>query len=95
MVLDSCSSGIGQLQKAEGMIALPRSLLYAGATNMAYTLFDINDNQAGESLISLFLAKSIAGGLPYAKALRQAKLAVLAQPDASLSDWASFILLGV
>ncbi|MBK9460655.1 MAG: CHAT domain-containing protein [Sphingobacteriales bacterium] len=39
VVLSCCESGIGQMIRGEGMMAINRGFLYAGAKNIIYTLF--------------------------------------------------------
>ena len=39
VVLSCCESGIGKLAEGEGMMAVNRGFLYAGASNIVYSLF--------------------------------------------------------
>ena len=43
LVLSSCESGVGKLAQGEGVLSLARSFLYAGARNIVFSLWDVND----------------------------------------------------
>lgn len=93
VVLSSCGSGIGTLQKGEGMMALHRGFLYAGASNIIFTQFDIPDEMSSILVAKLF--EYVLEGNHYTKALRKAKLHILQQKGMSPQDWAAFALIGV
>lgn len=93
LVLSSCESGIGKMAKGEGMMAINRGFLYAGANNVIFTLFKIYDEQS--SLLTQRLFDYILTGKTYTEALRQAKLDLIAQADFAPKAWAGFVLLGV
>ncbi len=92
LVLSSCSSGIGTLQKGEGMMAINRAFLYAGARNIIFTQFDIPDKSSSELVVSLF--EEVLEEKEYASALRKAKLKLIQNPRKSPQDWAGFVLIG-
>lgn len=93
VVLSSCESGIGALEVGEGMMAINRGFLYAGARNVIFTLFKIYDEQSSQ-LTQLFF-EAILEGLNYAEALRRAKLQLIEQKDIDPSAWTGFVLIGV
>ncbi len=92
VVLSSCSSGIGKLVTGEGMMAINRGFLYAGASNIIFTHFDIPDQSSGELVKRLF--GYILEGGNYASALRKAKLEVIRQGLKTPEDWAGYALIG-
>ncbi|MEZ4888484.1 MAG: CHAT domain-containing protein [Chitinophagales bacterium] len=92
VVLSSCSSGIGVLQKGEGMMGLHRGFLYAGASNIVFTQFDIPDETS--SLLVKKLFEYILEDKNYALALKKAKLHILQQEGVTPQDWAAFALIG-
>jgi CHAT domain-containing protein len=53
VVLSACETGIGKLQKGEGIISLSRGFSFAGAKSLVTTLWSVNDVQMSK-LISLF-----------------------------------------
>jgi len=93
VVLSSCESGIGQLFWGEGLIALNRSFVYAGAKNVLFSLWKINDQYSSELMIDFY--KEVKAGKTYTAALRAAKLKMLSNPKTSSPRyWAPFVLMG-
>ena len=89
VVLSSCESGIGKLVSGEGMMALTRGFLYAGASNIIVSLWKVHDRHTKELMVELY--KSILAGKSYSCALREAKLKML---DKGPKVWSSFVLVG-
>ena len=73
-------------------MAMNRGFLYAGASNIIFTYFDIPDQSSGELVHHLF--KNILDGDSYAAALRKAKIALLTQAHKTPEDWAGYALIG-
>ncbi len=92
VVLSSCSSGIGELHLGEGLIAINRGFLYAGAANIIYSLFDIPD--ASTSMLVKLLFKHILDGDKYSVALRKAKMQLMKKEEMTIQDWAGLALIG-
>jgi len=42
--LPSCSTGLGKLVSGEGILGLTRAFFYAGARNVAVSLWNVNDS---------------------------------------------------
>lgn len=93
VVLSCCESGIGKLAKGEGMIAMNRGFLSAGAANVIYTLFKVYDKASCELTQSLF--RHILEGKTYAQALKAAKLQLIRSGKATPRLWAGYVLIGV
>ncbi len=94
VVLGSCESGIGKLVKGEGVMALTRGFLYAGAKNIIHSLWKVNDNHPSQLMIDLY--RQILVGKSYATALRQAKLNLIQQEKTAFpNSWSSFVLIGL
>jgi len=92
VVLSSCESGIGELHKGEGMMAVNRGFLASGAKNVVSTLFKVND-QASSELTQLLFAY-ILKGENYATALQKAKLDLLKRKGMNPKSWSGFVLFG-
>lgn len=92
VVLSSCESGIGKMAKGEGMMALNRGFLYAGAANIIYSLFPIPEHAT--KLLTQHLFEHILAGDSYAEALRKAKTALLKSGEVAARDWAGLVLIG-
>ena len=93
VVLSSCESGIGKLVKGEGLMALTRGFLYAGANNLIVSLWKVSDKHTSELMIALY--KNILKGNHFSSSLREAKLTLLNNPKTAFpKSWASFVLIG-
>ncbi|MFK7905611.1 MAG: CHAT domain-containing protein [Chitinophagales bacterium] len=92
VVLSSCESGIGTLHKGEGMMAVNRGFLAAGANNVVSTLFKVYDKPS--SLLTQYLFEAILKGDSYRTALRKAKLQLLEIEGVSPKSWCGFVLIG-
>ncbi|MFT4758510.1 MAG: CHAT domain-containing protein [Paraglaciecola sp.] len=92
VVLSSCQSGVGQLD-SEGVHGIHRSFYKAGAQNVVFSLWKVNDRIC-QRFMSVFYSE-IANGKPYSTALRIAKLDLLNDPNtASPNVWAAFLMIG-
>lgn len=94
VALSACETGLGKVYRGEGIIGLTRALFYAGARNIAVSLWTVSDNSTAE-LMFKFYEKNIKENLSYSEALRQAKIALQMSEDyAAPYYWAAFILVG-
>lgn len=96
VVLSACETGIGELQRGEGIVSLARGFSYAGAASIVTTLWSIDDFASSE-IMELFYQFLKAGDSKDA-ALRQAKLTFLKRRRGSNAAhplyWAAFIPVG-
>ncbi len=95
VVLSACETGIGELQKGEGVISLARGFSYAGAKSILTTLWSVNDKNTSE-LMTLFY-QNIKNGMTKDEGLRNAKLAYMEQQSHLGSHpfyWAGFVPIG-
>lgn len=92
VVLSSCQSGVGQLD-SEGVHGIHRSFYRAGARNVVFSLWKVNDRIC-QRFMYIFYTE-IAKGQSYPTALQMAKLDFLNNPDtASPNVWAAFLMIG-
>lgn len=93
VVLSSCESGIGKLVKGEGLLALTRSFLYAGADNIVFSLWKVLDRNTSKFMLEFY--KPIIAGETYSSSLRKAKLKMIQDESTAFpANWAGFILIG-
>ncbi len=94
LVLSSCESGIGQLARGEGMISINRGFLYAGALNVVYSIWKINDRYTYELMKGFY--SHLDDDYSYADALRESKIDMINKNKiaAMPSNWAGFLILG-
>lgn len=48
VVLSACETGLGKIQKGEGILSIARGFIYAGAPSIALTLWTVNDQSSYE-----------------------------------------------
>ncbi len=93
VVLSSCESGLGKLIKGEGMMALTRGFLFAGASNIIFSLWKIPDKQTSRLMIDFY--REMLSGKSYSESLRAAKLKLIKDPANSRPrSWAGFVMVG-
>jgi len=96
VALSACQTGLGKLQKGEGMLSLARGFSYAGAKSLVTTLWKINDQTTSELMQEFY--KNLDASLPKDKALRKAKLSYLNSVDDELLThpyyWSGFMISG-
>lgn len=93
VVLSACETGIGKLQKGEGIISLARGFTDAGAKSIVTTLWEVNDESAKNLMPDFYRQLNI--GKSKAEALQIAKQQFYENNrDAHPFYWASFIAVG-
>jgi CHAT domain-containing protein len=95
VTLSACSTGLGKLVTGEGVLGLTRAFFYAGARNVAVSLWNVNDSATATLMESFYL--NLKRGLPKSEALRQAKLSLLHNSQITWQHpyfWAGFVLEG-
>jgi CHAT domain-containing protein len=94
VVLSACSTGLGSEIRGEGLLGLSRGFLYAGASQVLASLWDVDDHATVE-LMERFYMALLRDGLPPAAALRQAQRALRRErPWSAPHYWAGFVLQG-
>ncbi len=97
VVLSACETGIGKLYKAEGAMSVARGFQFAGAQNLLFSLWKVNDYTT--SVVMKEFYKSVKNGKSYFESNHQAKLDFLADntiPNAKKSPyyWSAFVFYG-
>ena len=95
VVLSACETGIGKQIKGEGLMALTRGFMYAGASRVVASLWKVNDRATAELMAEFYLQMFTHGRKP-AAALREAqrKLSQDRRWRRSPYYWAAFVLQG-
>jgi CHAT domain-containing protein len=94
VVLSACSTALGREVFGEGLIGLTRGFMYAGASRVVSSVWNVDD-RASSLLMSRFYAAMLTRGLTPAAALREAQLSLLKDPRWSNPHyWAAFSLQG-
>ncbi|HWZ22748.1 MAG TPA: CHAT domain-containing protein, partial [Cytophagaceae bacterium] len=97
VTLSACQTGLGKVQKGEGIIGLTRALLYAGAQNLVVSLWSVADKSTSILMVDFYnkmLNDQLING-DYSFALRNAKLDMIKEGKFNKPFyWAPFILIG-
>jgi CHAT domain-containing protein len=94
VVLSACQTALGKEVFGEGLIGLTRGFMYAGASRVVSSVWNVDD-RASALLMSRFYQQMLTGHLTPAAALRKAQLSLLAEPRWSDPHyWAAFGLQG-
>ncbi len=95
VVLSACETGIGKLQRGEGIISLARAFAYAGAKSIVTTLWEVNDKSTSE--LMRYFYRELRKGKTKDEALRSARKAYLEKSKARTCHpffWAAFVPIG-
>ena len=95
VVLSACETGIGKLQRGEGIISLARAFAYAGAKSIVTSLWSVNDKSTSE--LMRFFYRELKHGKDKDEALRLARLRFLKESTVKNSHpffWAAFVPVG-
>lgn len=94
VVLSACQTGLGEDIRGEGLIGLTRGFMYAGATSVVASLWQVEDEATAE-LMKLFYTEMLKNGKTPAEALRSAQNSIRQRPEWSAPHyWAGFTLQG-
>ncbi|KRB54584.1 CHAT domain-containing protein [Flavobacterium sp. Root186] len=97
VVLSACETGIGKLYKAEGAMSIARGFQFAGAQNLLFSLWKVNDFTTSVFMTDFY--KNVKNDVSYFEANSNAKLEYLNNksiPNAKKSPyyWSSFVYYG-
>jgi CHAT domain-containing protein len=93
VTLSSCESGYGKAVDNDGLQGLNRAFVYAGAPNVAFSLWKVYDKVSASLMVDFYA--HILQGQSYSAGLRAAKLRLLADPaTASPHFWGAYMLIG-
>jgi CHAT domain-containing protein len=93
VVLSACQTALGKEVRGEGLIGLTRGFMYAGAPRVIASLWRVDDRATAKLMSSFY--REMGKGVPPARALRAAQLALAADPRwKEPYYWSSFQLQG-
>lgn len=97
VVLSACETGIGKLYKGEGAMSLARGFQYAGAKNVLFSLWQINDRSTAQVMEQFYGTYSKSSSAFVAN--RTSKLNYLENPSISNAKkspyyWSAFVFYG-
>lgn len=95
VVLSACQSGLGKLVRGEGVIGLTRAFMYAGASSVVVSLWNVRDDSTAEFMRRFY--QHLRAGKSKPEALRQAKLDMIRSERPAYwfpYFWAPFVIIG-
>lgn len=95
VVLSACNTGMGEIQRGEGMYSLGRAFSYAGAQSLVSTLWSVNDKSTKEIMVNFY--ENLKIGMTKDQALQKAKLKYIENQTNVNSNplyWAGFVAYG-
>jgi CHAT domain-containing protein len=94
VTLSACETGLGRLERGEGVVGLTRAFLGAGAGSVVVSLWSVNDASTA-MLMNAFYRELLTRGAARDVALATAKRALLARAETRAPFyWAPFVLVG-
>lgn len=94
VVLSACRTGLGREVRGEGLVGLTESFLYAGASRVLVSFWQVDDEATAELMQRLY-RHLFEDDLGPAAALRRAQLSMLREPRWQAPYyWAAFVSLG-
>lgn len=94
VVLSACRSGQGEPLTGEGVMSLARAFLWAGASTVVASLWDVDDD-ATRVLMETFYTELLRNRVSPGEALRRAQRAVRSRPRWTAPRyWAGFVVQG-
>jgi CHAT domain-containing protein len=95
VVLSACETGVGKEIKGEGLAALSRAYIYAGARRVVASLWEVSDDSTAQLMEAFYRNLFSPKKVRAAAALRAAQLEMWSKdPKGSPYSWAAFITLG-
>src|SRR5438093_5788726 len=91
ITLSGCGHGLSHVVAGDELLGLIRGFLYAGATSVVLSLWDVNDRTTADLMKSFY--RSLAAGATKGQSLRSAMLSVRDEHPHPYY-WAPFLLMG-
>ncbi|MBN1415670.1 MAG: CHAT domain-containing protein [Bacteroidales bacterium] len=94
VVLSACETALGKLYHGEGMEGISRAFIYAGASSVVVSLWNINDRSAAQLMTRFY--DSLITGSDKSMALQKAKRSMIKAGNEYSHPyyWAPYILMG-
>jgi len=90
VVLSGCGSGLGRIERGEGLLGLMLVFSLAGARSVLTSLWDVEDGATARFMESFY--RSLTQGGTAENAIRRTKLEMIASGYTHPSQWAAFVV---
>ncbi len=91
VVLSACETGVGDVQRGEGVFGLKRAFILSGAKSLVMSLWSVPSTETTELMKEFYTL--LSQGKTKAEALRQAKLSIMKNKPNPVY-WGAFVLTG-
>jgi len=95
VVLSACNTGMGEINRGEGVFSIARAYLLAGVQNVLYTQWSITDRSSAQLMDRFYFY--LSRGLPTDVALQKAKIDFILKGDPVKTIpyyWAGYVIMG-
>ncbi len=93
VVLSACETGLGWVERGEGITGLTRAVMYAGSPSAVVSLWSVDD-EGTRDLMVRFYENMIRKGVGAAESLRLAKKEMLKTKYRHPFFWSAFVMYG-
>jgi CHAT domain-containing protein/Tfp pilus assembly protein PilF len=94
VVLSACETGLGKINRGEGVMGLGQAFAYSGADNLILSLWKVADESTSQLMRSFYEGEFGSDNQSFSKGLRKAKLDLINSDFSAPYYWAPFILWG-
>jgi CHAT domain-containing protein len=94
VVLSACETGLGKINRGEGVMGLGQAFAYSGADNLILSLWKVADHSTSLLMKSFYDANINNEEATFSSSLRKAKLDLINSDYSAPFYWAPFILWG-
>ena len=95
VVLSACETGLGKINRGEGVMGLGQAFAYSGADNLVLSLWKVADHSTSLLMKSFYDANlNTTDEASFSNSLRKAKLDLINSDYSAPYYWAPFILWG-
>ncbi len=95
VVLSACNTGMGTMNRGEGVFSIARAYLLAGVNNVIYTQWSVADNSSAQLMDKFYYY--LSQGMPADVALQKAKIDFILRGDpvkAFPFYWSGYVIMG-
>ncbi|WKV11675.1 CHAT domain-containing protein [Marivirga harenae] len=94
VVLSACETGLGKINRGEGVVGLGQAFAYSGADNLILSLWKVADESTSYLMQSFYQKDLGLANHSFSSELRNAKLSMINSDYNAPYYWAPFILWG-
>ncbi|SMG15880.1 CHAT domain-containing protein [Marivirga sericea] len=94
VVLSACETGLGKINRGEGVMGLGQAFAYSGADNLILSLWKVADESTSLLMQSFYRGQFENEVHSFSNGLREAKLAMINSDYSAPYFWAPFVLWG-